>query len=181
MVRLFLILIFLITNVGFSQNDEGEDDKWKDVEAIVQQIEKDAKLQKDIQDNAKELNEYIKNGLNVINDGKPYVLYKIGDDKYLMMGIDSKTGLPYSKVLPEANVKASLNIQSSKTFVNQVQSSLPKVVFAIASVLYAFASGYFLFMAGMNIRSGNFWYALFDLFVWAISSAIMYKILKGMA
>ena len=172
--KVLLILLMFFVFVKAQETD----DKWKDVKATIEQMERDTQTDKKIKENIKQMNSLIKDALTVINGKKPKVLFKVSDDKYLMMSVDSQ-GTPVSKIVPKVEVKGQMEVPNQGINV-KVKPSLPTFFFVLSTLIYIFATGYFLFMAGYNIRYGNYFSSLLDLLIWVISSGIMWEILQAM-
>lgn len=173
-----IVLMFLLIAFSFSALAE-EDDKWKDVEQTIKQLERDTKTRDEIQKNTVQMNGLIRDALKAMGNGKkPNVMFKVNDKYYLQMRIN-EIGYPEGRMIPVGEKTKKLEIPEIGT-AKEVETSLPKVFYALSVILYVFATVFFLFMAGYNLRYGNWMNSLMDLGIWAIASAIMWTILQSM-
>ena len=175
---LFLVLVFLFT--AFAKGENNVADGWKKAEPIIKQMEQDYKTDRQIRENIKSMNEYIKRGLKTINGHLPRVDFYIGNGKHLIMTFDKNSHLPMSYIKTETPM-SDKGVELKVSDGNDVAGgSLPKIIFALSSVIYVIFSAYFLFLTGYNIRYGNFLYSLLDLGIWVVASAIMYQLLRSL-
>lgn len=182
MIKILVVFLsfFLFTSVVHSDEIETLI-KLKELEEKVKELEADEKTDQQIEENIKSMNEYIKRGLKTINNGqKPSVKFNIGGGKYLIMTFDENSHLPTSYIKTETPM-SDKGVELKASDGNDVAGgSLPKIIFALSSVIYVIFSAYFLFLTGYNIRYGNFLYSLLDLGIWIVASAIMYQLLRSL-
>jgi len=175
-----LAFILMVSLLVFAESNQDVDD-WDRIEGAIKMLQEDLETDEKIQKNIKEMNNLILQGLQTIdNEKKPSVLFEISPDKYLLMEIHKVSGFPVSRIVTKEEIKGANNQIHAESGNDVAGNSLPKIVFALASILYVFYSSYLLFLVGHNVRHGNYLNTLLDLGIWIIATAIMYQIYRGL-
>lgn len=175
--------LFLIAYAEGEQNGENNMSDWKRLEATIQMLEKDLETDEKIQENIKEMNNMILEGLRTIdeNAGKnAKVSFKIAEGKYLIMEIHPVSKFPVSRIVTEEELQDTGGQIQAEDGNDIAGNSLSKVIFALASVLYVAYSAYLLFLVGYNIRYGNYLSTFLDFGIWLVATAIMYELYRGL-
>ncbi len=175
-----LLTLLMVLGFSFAVTEQVNiDTALKELDQTIQQIKDSQETRKQLGKVNGELNAQIKKILIHFTGKKPKLVFELPDGQKILYGVN-EFGKPYSfPVKKYSQVEQTASIVAS-TDVSSVKSNLPKVVYAIAGILYVFSSVYFLYMIGYNFRHGNYLYFFIDLGIWIVSTAIMWKMLKEM-